>query len=238
MFDFIEDRIFDRTPSYIVTPNLHFARLAQKDPEFRSVLDQADIRLCDSAVLSLLSKIKGNPVPQRLTGSDVTVAIIAEARKKKWRIFLLGSDSQTLSRIYAMFPDIMCGIACPPVHPRVWELDCNEEYLQQIKAARPDILFVGLGARKQEYWTHRFYKESGVPVALCIGASLDFIGKRIMRAPFWISKIGCEWLWRLCMEPRRLTSRYASDALFLLTHLPRELFGTRQQAQPSQKKAI
>jgi N-acetylglucosaminyldiphosphoundecaprenol N-acetyl-beta-D-mannosaminyltransferase len=226
-FQFVEDRIQDRRPSYVVTPNLHFARLTRKEKSFHDVIEMADLSLCDSAILSGLLKLKGSPLPARLPGSDMTPQLLRMAEEKGWRIFLFGSDDQTLERIRQLFPKAICGVICPPVHPHLWELDTiNDEYVVQIKSAKPDLIFVGLGARKQEFWASKFYQRIEVPVTMCIGASLDFVGGRVRRAPSIVGKVGLEWLWRLMMEPKRLWSRYAADAVFLMTNLPKELLSS------------
>jgi N-acetylglucosaminyldiphosphoundecaprenol N-acetyl-beta-D-mannosaminyltransferase len=154
-----------------------------------------------------------------LTGSDTTPRLLAWAEERGYRVFLFGSDQQTLEKIGEIFPKAVVGLKCPPVHPELWRLEEeNRNYVNAIKEARPDILLVALGVRKQELWTQKYFKECGVPITICIGASLDFIAGRIRRAPKWVSKIGLEWLWRLAMEPGRLWPRYSGDMWFLFRY--------------------
>lgn len=222
--DFIRNRIEHRQPCYIVTPNLHFARLAARNENFLSALNEAELRLCDSAILTRMLAIKGTPLPARLTGSDLTPELLDIAEKEGLRVFLFGSDRETLEKVRARYPRSICGIESPPVCDCPWDLeDLNEQYLWQIKKARPDLLFVALGVRKQEYWARKYFLRAEVPVTLCIGASLDFIGERIRRAPRFVSRIGMEWLWRLCLEPGRLWKRYSGDAGFILKFGIREI---------------
>lgn len=213
----IHERIRTRLPCYIVTPNLHFARVAENDADFLSALKAAELRLCDSAVLFRMLRLQGTPLPARLVGADLTPKLFRLAEENCLRVFLFGSDQPTLERVRKKFPKVVCGVACPPVHEALWELDeLNEGFLRQIQALKPDIMFVALGVRKQEFWARKYFEASGVPVTLCIGASLDFIGGRILRSPKIFSWLGFEWLWRLGVEPRRLWRRYSGDAFFLV----------------------
>jgi N-acetylglucosaminyldiphosphoundecaprenol N-acetyl-beta-D-mannosaminyltransferase len=216
---FVGKRIETRHPCYIVTPNLHFARLVHTNENFRAAIESAELRLCDSAILSAMLVVKGRRLPARLTGSDLTPKLLSLAEKNGWRVFLFGSDEATLEKVRKKYPAVICGVATPPFHDHPWELDdLNEQYLTQIRGSNPDILLVALGVRKQEYWARKYFVRSGVPVTMCIGASLDFIGNRIQRAPRLLSKVGLEWLWRLGVEPSRLWQRYSGDFAFVMRH--------------------
>ncbi|MGH7134958.1 MAG: WecB/TagA/CpsF family glycosyltransferase, partial [Pirellulales bacterium] len=88
----------------------------------------------------------------------------------------------------------------------------NEAILKAIEDARPDVLIVGLGAPKQELWVHAHLQRLSAPVALCVGATIDFLAGEKRRAPRWMRQSGLEWLHRAASEPRRLAKRYVSDA--------------------------
>lgn len=224
----IHEKIRSRQPCYIVTPNVHFARISATNENFRSALESAELRLCDSALLFRLLALKGTPLPARLTGSDLTPRLLELAEKEGLRIYLFGSDQPTLNRVRLRFPKAVCGMSCPPIHERPWELDdLNDNFLRDIRASKPDILFIALGVRKQEYWARKYFMQSAVPVTICIGASLDFLGGRIWRSPKMISKLGFEWLWRLALEPHRLLRRYSGDVLFIIERGLGELLRNR-----------
>lgn len=228
LFQFVADRIKDREPCYLVTPNLHFARLASGDPAFCSVLNQAALRLCDSAILSAILKLRRQALPARLTGSGLTPKLLEFAERNRHRVFLFGSDEGTLAQVRDKYPGAVCGFACPPRHEKPWEMEeANREYVAQIKESAPDLLFIALGARKQEFWADRYHAECNVPVTMCIGASLDFIAQRVKRAPVVMQRIGLEWLWRVCVEPNRLWQRYLGDGVFLLRRFLPELLRRR-----------
>jgi N-acetylglucosaminyldiphosphoundecaprenol N-acetyl-beta-D-mannosaminyltransferase len=115
------------------------------------------------------------------------------------------------------------GFYSPPLG---FERDATENtiILERIAAARPDVLIVGLGAPKQELWVHAHRDEIAAPVALCVGATIDFLAGHVARAPAWMQRCGLEWLHRLSSQPRRLASRYARDAWIFPRLLLRDLF--------------
>ncbi|MEN1679832.1 MAG: WecB/TagA/CpsF family glycosyltransferase, partial [Planctomycetota bacterium] len=89
----------------------------------------------------------------------------------------------------------------------------NEAALKAISDAKPDLLVVGLGAPKQELWVSRFQEQIDAKVALCVGATIDFLAGHKQRSPVWMQRMGLEWAHRLASEPRRLARRYATDAV-------------------------
>ena len=221
-FEEVQQRIVAGDPQYVVTPNLDFARLAATVPQFRKALDGASMSLCDGAILYALLKLKRDPVPEKLSGSDLTPALLEFAEKKGHKVYLFGSDEDTLKLCEKRFPNAVVGWESPPFHPRLWEEEeRNAETVKRIQESGADMVFVALGAQKQEYWAQRFHKEHGAALTFCIGASLDFISERVKRAPKIFSSIGLEWAWRLAQEPGRLWKRYFGDAVFLLRNLPR-----------------
>ncbi|MEZ5327652.1 MAG: WecB/TagA/CpsF family glycosyltransferase [Verrucomicrobiales bacterium] len=218
-FDELAERIHAKDPQYVVTPNLDFARLATRDRSFCRAIKGASMRLCDGAILFHLLRLKRRPVPEKLSGSDLTPLILDWAVANQISIYLFGSDEATLQKVQERYGAAIVGWDAPPYRKNLWEDDeLNAPYVSRIRSLNPDIVMVALGAPKQEFWAEKYHKAAGAPVTLCIGASLDFIGDRARRSPKILSTLCMEWVWRLAMEPRRLWRRYLSDALFLLTH--------------------
>jgi N-acetylglucosaminyldiphosphoundecaprenol N-acetyl-beta-D-mannosaminyltransferase len=120
------------------------------------------------------------------------------------------------------YPDLqIAGTASPPFG----EISAEEHaaLLDQIRAARPDLLFVAFGQPKGEFWIARHLQSLGVPVCVQVGASLDFVAGRVQRAPRRLQKLGLEWAYRMWLEPSRLGPRYARNAWFLLSMVARDL---------------
>jgi N-acetylglucosaminyldiphosphoundecaprenol N-acetyl-beta-D-mannosaminyltransferase len=115
-------------------------------------------------------------------------------------------------RIAAKWPGVsVVGTYSPPLG---FENDTaeKERILQRIAGAAPDVVLVGLGAPKQELWTHKHHSRIAAKVVLCVGATIDFLAGEKRRSPRWMRRVGLEWLHRACSEPRRLARRYAKDA--------------------------
>jgi N-acetylglucosaminyldiphosphoundecaprenol N-acetyl-beta-D-mannosaminyltransferase len=212
------DRIIERArtggePAYVVTPNAHHVCLLRDSEEFRRIYDHAWLSLADGTPLVWASRILGTPVPEKVSGSDLLPAICKAIAGTGLRVFFLGgrpgaadAAAQVLQERYPGLS--IAGTYCPPMG---FERDPAESAraVEAVRAARPDILFVGLGAPKQEIWMYENRERLGVPVSLGVGVSFEFVAGLVKRAPKWMRKAGLEWFYRLAAEPRRLWKRYA-----------------------------
>jgi N-acetylglucosaminyldiphosphoundecaprenol N-acetyl-beta-D-mannosaminyltransferase len=213
-------------PAYVITANTHYAMLSEKDPELRVINEDAAFIIADGAPLVWAARWIGQPLPERVAGSDLIFELSAEAARKQSRLFLLGGAKgiadEAARRLCARFPGLqVVGTACPTLQ----ELTEEEEkaLIARITATRPDILLVAFGQPKGERWIHRHLCELGVPISIQVGASLDFAAGMIQRAPRWMQKSGLEWAFRLSLEPKRLFWRYARNASFIMRNSVREL---------------
>lgn len=218
--EIIDALVQKKNPSYIVTPNVdHIVRL-QKDEEFRRCYEQAALVTPDGMPLLWAGKFLGQPLKEKVSGSDLFFKVCELAEIRGYRIYMLGGmpgvAEKAAERLKADYPGLqVAGTYAPPFH---FEQNQKELLfiLDKIRAAAPDILFVGLGSPKQEKWLNRYYKELNVPVSLGIGASIDFAAGKVKRAPVWMQRAGLEWFWRLVMEPGRLWKRYLVDDMGFL----------------------
>ncbi|MDB5349040.1 MAG: family glycosyltransferase [Planctomycetota bacterium] len=215
-----------RKPSFFVTANTHYAMLTRDLAELREINARADFLLADGAPLVWASHLGGNPVPERVAGSDLIYDLSETAAARGYRLFLLGGPEgvadEAARRLVLKYPGlVIAGTACPPHRPPTSEE--HEALLETIRRAAPDILFVAFGQPKGELWLAENLDRLGVPLAVQVGASIDFVAGRVRRAPRWIQKIGMEWAYRLSLEPRRLGPRYARNGLFLVSAVARDL---------------
>ena len=215
--DRIEQFIKNRRPSYIVTPNVDHIVKLQDDKEFQKIYHNADLAIVDSVPLLLTTKYLNTPLKEKISGSDLFPAFCGVAAQKGYRVFLLGGRpgaarkaGEVLKNKYTSLQ--IRGTYCPPYNFENDELE-NNHIVDIIKKAEPDILFVGLGAPKQEKWIYKYKELYSVPVSIGIGVSFEFIAGMVKRAPRWMQKIGLEWFWRLILEPKRLWKRYLVDGL-------------------------
>ena len=201
--------------------NPHSTVVSTSDLEFTESLMSSDILVPDGAGIGLASNILGKNIKERVTGSDLFFGISECANKKGGiKYFFLGSTQTVLDKISAKlakdYPGIeVCGIYSPPYKPKFSDED-NAVMIEMINQTKPDVLWVGMTAPKQEKWIHENRHKLQVPLSGAIGAVFDFYAGTVPRSPEWACRMGLEWLPRLIREPRRLFKRnFISSPLFL-----------------------
>lgn len=219
---------------YVVTPNVNHVVLLEDHRGLQSAYADAAMVLADGMPLILASRLLRRGLPERVAGSDLVPALLAAANARgardgnqELRLFLLGAMPGVAARaaqnIERQWPHVrVVGTLSPPLGFERDEVE-NEKILAAIAEARPNVLAVGLGAPKQELWVHANRHRIAGCVALCIGASIDFLAGEKPRAPRWMRAAGIEWLHRIASEPRRLVGRYWRDARVFPRLLWREL---------------
>lgn len=225
---------------YVVTPNVNHAVLLQHHDQFARAYAAADLVLADGAPLVLLSRFFGRAVPERVAGSDLVPKLFARGQAERpIRTFLLGGRPEVNLRAARLteqqWPGVkIVGRNSPPLGFERSTVQ-NGRIVADIAEARPDLLIVALGAPKQEVWVHRHRDAIEAKVALCVGATIDFIAGAKRRAPHWMRRTGLEWMHRIAMEPRRLSGRYFRDGLALPGLVFRELRHSTSRRQPLRK---
>src|SRR3989338_5896886 len=226
--DVIDGLIKARKPVSVVTPNIDHIIKLHKDEVFRKTYERASLVLPDGMPLLWAAKFLGTPLKDKISGSDLFPRLCELANEKGYKVFFLGGRegaaqkaSEIMKAKYANLQVI--GAYSPPFG---FENDRakNEKIIKMIKEAKPDILFVGLGAPKQEKWIYKYKVQYQVPISIGIGISFEFTAGIIKRAPLWMQKIGLEWLWRLMMEPKRLWKRYLIDDIQFFWLILRQKF--------------
>jgi N-acetylglucosaminyldiphosphoundecaprenol N-acetyl-beta-D-mannosaminyltransferase len=218
----VDGLIQARVPSYFITANLNYAMLTHRHQDLREINRQASFIVADGMPLVWTAWWRGTPLPERVAGSDLIFELCRLAAGRKYRVYLLGGQpsvaQEAANNLVARYPGLeIVGMASPQVS-ELTQAE-NARLVEQVRAARPDLLFAALGQPKGERWIYTYHRDLGVPVSLQVGASLDFAAGRIRRAPTWLRRIGLEWAFRLALEPRRLARRYLENGLFLLRHL-------------------
>ena len=210
---------------YVVTPNPEFLLAAEKDPEFRRVLNAADLVLPDGIGVVYSAKILGTPLKERVPGIEFAEAMLSALNEMGGRLYLLGAKpgvaEEAGRRICARYPDlVLCG-----THDGYFKDE--QAILPEIAAAKPDLLFVCLGAPKQEKWMARWGQHTGAKLAIGLGGCLDVFAGNVRRAPEQWQKLGLEWAYRLKKEPKRI-GRMAKLPLVLVK-------ATGQRIRPGKK---
>jgi N-acetylglucosaminyldiphosphoundecaprenol N-acetyl-beta-D-mannosaminyltransferase len=202
---------------YVVTPNLDHSMELQRNAAFRAAYGDASLVIADGWPLVVASHVFRCALPERVAGSDlVPTAFDRAPRERPVSVYLLGAGHGVAERarvnIEKQYPGIrIAGTYSPPFG---FERDRqeNQQILVRIAECAPQILIVGLGAPKQELWVHANRPAIRANVALCVGATIDFLAGEKPRAPRWMQRLGVEWAHRMASEPRRLVPRYAKNA--------------------------
>lgn len=200
----------------IFTPNVDHVVNAEKNPTFASAYARADLCLADGMPLVWASRLGSTRLPERVAGSDLAPLLLARAAASGWRVYLLGGGpgaaEESARRLNADGVEIV-GAEGPRIGT---DGGTAPEVLTRIRAARPQLLLVGLGSPKQELFIDRHREELPGVVSFACGAVIDFVAGHVPRAPRWVSRAGLEWAYRLAREPRRLWRRYlVNDPAFL-----------------------
>ncbi len=199
----VERFIAECTPHQICTVNPEFVMRAQQDELFRNVLNNAAVCIPDGIGLLWAAQRLGYPLRERVAGSDLVGQMAARAAQRDWRLYFLGAAPGVADRAATILQAHYPGLIIAGTFPGSPAPAEEDEIVERIRAARPDVLLVAFGAPAQDLWIARNVSRLQVPVAMGVGGSLDFIAGVVQRAPVWVQRIGLEWLYRLIREPWR-----------------------------------
>lgn len=210
---------FGLDPFVVNTINPHSYIVARKDPFFQKALKSSDIILPDGSGIVWASRFLTGKAIQKISGYDLFYYLMGELNKSAGSCFFLGSSPETLNKIHKKakldFPNITIGYYSPPFKAEFSE-DDDSEMIAQIVKFKPQVLFVGMTAPKQEKWVNKCRNRIPASVICSIGAVFDFYAGTVKRSShFWIN-IGLEWVPRFIQQPRRLWRRvFVSNPLFV-----------------------
>jgi len=195
---------------YVCLCNVHVLTAALHDVRLRTAISGAEIRLPDGEPVAWLIRRLGSTHARRIGGPDLFSHVVDKGRSGGLRHFFVGSTEETLDGLRRMLVDRYPGAEIVGRHapPYADELEVGDAMIQEIRATRAQLVWVGLGAPKQELWMARAAPSLPGATLVGVGAAFDFLGGTKRRAPEWMQRSGLEWLFRLASEPRRLASRY------------------------------
>jgi N-acetylglucosaminyldiphosphoundecaprenol N-acetyl-beta-D-mannosaminyltransferase len=224
----------------VYTPNVDHVVIAEHDPRFAAAYARADLSFADGMPLVALSRVRSVRLPEKVSGSDFVLPLMDLAARSGWRVYLLGGmpgvADTAATRLLERFP----ALSIVGRDPAFISLEAapaeRAAEIAKIRATKPDIVLVALGAPKQEIWIDEVANELLPAVLIGVGASLDFLAGTAVRAPRWMSRVGLEWLHRLGKDPKRMIQRYlVRDAEFpaiLARQLVRKVTGTPPRDPP------
>jgi N-acetylglucosaminyldiphosphoundecaprenol N-acetyl-beta-D-mannosaminyltransferase len=217
----------------INTINPHSYYVAKKDIAFKTALLNSDILLPDGIGITFAAKILKGKRIKRIPGSDLHIYFLEKLNQTRGVCFYLGASEDTLLKIkeklHREYPDIASGFYSPPFKQEFTENE-NKLMIQEINKIKPDVLFVGMTAPKQEKWVYQNHDNFEAKAICSIGAVFDFYAGTVDRPQKWMIKYHLEWLGRLFKNPRRLWKRtFISAPVFLfdvfLLFIRTKLFG-------------
>jgi N-acetylglucosaminyldiphosphoundecaprenol N-acetyl-beta-D-mannosaminyltransferase len=216
---------------YICVTGVHGISEAQSDPEFRQILNRAFLCTPDGMPLVWVGRWQGQKQMDRVYGPDLMLAAMELSEKTGWRHFFYGGVNGTVqtlkTKLVERFPKLrIVGAHEPPFRP------LNQDELQhlqeELRVARPDVMWVGLSTPKQERFMAQYLDQLDVTLMCGVGAAFDFHAGKIRQAPKWMQRAGLEWLFRLCCEPRRLWKRYLKNNPLFLARIFCQCTGLRK----------
>ena len=221
--DVLHHALYGRTTRQVVTANAQFYVLAQKSRRYRECIRRADYVCADGMpIVWACSTLYGEHVP-RIAGVSLIEKLCRLGAAHGLRVFLLGGKAgaadltaSILKKNYAGLQ--IAGTNCPPFGFERDE-EALQKVLEQIAAAKPHVVFVGLGAPKQEFFIRDHIRSLNVPLAIGIGGSFEILSGELKRAPAWMQSSGLEWAYRLSQEPSRLWKRYLIGNVEFLWHI-------------------
>ncbi len=199
---------------WVIATGMHGLMEAHRDQSFRQLVERADLFLPDGYAAVWMARRRGFRVPGRVCGSELLWECCRAAEATGHGVFFYGDTPEVLDRLCARllsaFPRLrIVGSYAPPFRPLTPEED--DEVVRRINAAKPDVLWVGLGLPKQEWWIVQHRPRLQASVLVGVGAAFKLVSGDVRRAPRWVGEHGFEWLWRFLHEPRRLWRRVLLD---------------------------
>ena len=196
--------IAEPKPHLVITANSEMVMAAKRDPLLYEIIERADLVVPDGIGLIWAGRILNQPLPERVPGVELIEALLAEGVRRQWRVFLLGAEPAVVEQAAKRIAVQYNGINIVGTHHGFFKREEQQQVLDKIKGSHPDILFVALGVPKQEKFAAAHLASLGVPVAMGVGGSFDIFAGTARRAPYWMRRIGLEWLYRILKQPTRI----------------------------------
>ncbi len=206
----------------INTINAHSYNTVQQDEDFNKALQSSSILLPDGISVVWAMRLLTGQKLQKIAGADLFFYEMERMNSTGGKCFFLGSSNENLKKIKERaakdYPNVKVYTFSPPYKSEFSDLD-NKIMLDAVNTVKPDVLFVGMTAPKQEKWAYQQFENLEAGHVCCVGAVFDFYAGTVKRAPNWMIKLGMEWSYRLLKEPRRMWRRYLLGNFQFIGHV-------------------
>jgi N-acetylglucosaminyldiphosphoundecaprenol N-acetyl-beta-D-mannosaminyltransferase len=219
----IEGFIHTGQPHQHVVVNVDKLVKASRDPELRRIINECALINVDGMPVVWASRLLGKPLKERVAGVDLFEALMRRAGEKGWRVFLLGAKEEVVSKVASTYQHRYPKLVLAGFRNGYWKGEAEEaQVVNEIRDARPDLLFVAISSPKKEQFLGRWQAEMKIPFAMGVGGSFDVAIGHVKRAPVWMQKSGLEWFYRFLQEPRRMFRRYFIEDMAFIWLLIKE----------------
>jgi N-acetylglucosaminyldiphosphoundecaprenol N-acetyl-beta-D-mannosaminyltransferase len=211
-----ESCVCNKTPLLLGVVNVAKLVNCRKNTVLRESLGQADIILADGLPIVWLSKLIGDPLPERVAGIDIMYNLLEKACARNYSVYFLGAKPEVVKKAVEVIKASYPGLRLAGYRDGYFDEFEERGIAEQIKKSSADILFVAMSSPKKEIFLRKWRDYMNVSVCHGVGGSFDVVAGITKRAPFWMQKCGMEWFYRLIQEPRKMWRRYlTTNAVFI-----------------------
>ncbi|MFP4697079.1 MAG: WecB/TagA/CpsF family glycosyltransferase [Eubacteriales bacterium] len=188
----------------VFTPNPEIVMIAQKQKRLIDVLNNGDLVVPDGIGIVKAAKLLNNPVPERVAGYDLVQGVFEKISKTNKTVYFFGAAPGIVDSAKKIMETKYPGLKIVGTVDGYFDKQREEQIVEDINKVKPDLLLVGLGAPKQEYWIYNNRSRLKVKLCIGVGGSFDVMSGNIKRAPKWMIKLNLEWFYRLIKQPTRI----------------------------------
>lgn len=201
--EIIKQRVAKKIKTFVVTANAEIIMMGKAEADYKTILCQADLVLPDGAGTVWAGRKLGYDIPERVAGFDLFLELLSISASNDFNVFFFGAAPEVAEEAKAQCEKLYPGISIVGCRNGYFAEADNEEIVKQINDSGADLLFVALGAPKQEKWLSAHREVLKPSLLMGIGGSFDVLAGRMERAPKWIQEASLEWLFRLYKQPSR-----------------------------------
>lgn len=227
-----------RAPHTVITANSGILCMMRSDPELRRACLAGDLIVADGMSVVWTSRLTDRPFPERVAGVDLMARLLEAGAERGLSAYFLGAKPEVVASLAQVCAERFPGLKVAGFRDGYFKPDQHTDIVEEIRAAKPHFLFVGMPTPFKEIWCERHRERLDVPVIMGVGGSFDVLAGFIKRAPRWVQSMGMEWFWRLMMEPRKLWKRYLTTNSEFIWLAGQEIIALRlgrPPAEPSHK---
>lgn len=222
--DVIEGFVRSGVPHHQVSVNVDKVLKVRSDPEFRRIVEEADLVSVDGLPIVWAGRLLGHPIKERVAGIDLMQAVVGRGAERGWRVYFLGATAEVLKKAIEELKRAHPRLQVAGSRHGYWSSEAEEaRIVEDIRRAKADVLFIGISSPKKELFAYRHGPRMGVPFVMGVGGSFDVIAGVTRRAPTWMQQVGLEWFWRFLQEPRRMWRRYFVDDMKFVLLVARQM---------------